>query len=103
MFKHNLYVILNWGLANVDNEKVSIENEIVPVTKLGFHQLEEVTKKLSKVTEDPHKLPQASEAVIADISVGKDGSKLEGCPAHIPHFQTPPSSPSSLGSRYKTI
>jgi len=68
-----------------------------------FQQLEEVTKKLSKVTEDPHKLPQASEAVIADISVGKDGSKLEGCPAHIPHFQTPPSSPSSLGSRKSSM
>ena len=59
-----------------------------------FQQLEEVTKKLSKVTDEPGKLPAASEAVIADMT-GADGIA--------PHFQTPPSSPSSLGSRKSSM
>ena len=66
-----------------------------------FQQLEEVTKKLTKVTDEPGKLPAASEAVISDMTSGNvqgDGNGLTG-----PHFQTPPSSPSSLGSRKSSM
>ena len=66
-----------------------------------FQQLEEVTKKLAKVTDEPGKLPAASEAVISDMTSGNvqgDGNGLTG-----PHFQTPPSSPSSLGSRKSSM
>ena len=56
-----------------------------------FQQLEEITKKLTRYTEDPFKLPTASEAVINDMTNGEF------------KFQTPPSSPSSLGSRKSSM
>ena len=63
-----------------------------------FQQLEEVTKKLGRHTEDPYKLPPASEQVILDICKG--GSGGDGTSFT---FQTPPSSPSSLGSRKSSM
>ena len=50
-----------------------------------FQQLEEINKKISKCTDEPYQLPAASEKVINDMNG-------EGFT-----FQTPPSSPSSLG------
>ena len=51
-----------------------------------FQQLEEINKKLSKCTDEPYQLPPATEQMINDM-------KADGFT-----FQTPPSSPSSLGS-----
>ena len=56
-----------------------------------FQQLEEINKKLVKCTEEPFILPLASEQVINDMK--SDGFT----------FQTPPSSPSSLGSRKSSM
>ena len=50
-----------------------------------FQQLEEINKKLSKCTDEPYLLPPATEQMINDM-------KADGFT-----FQTPPSSPSSLG------
>ena len=50
-----------------------------------FQQLEEINKKLSKCTDEPYQLPPATEQMINDM-------KADGFT-----FQTPPSSPSSLG------
>jgi len=58
-----------------------------------FQQLEEVLAKLDKHTEHPFKLPEASEQVLNDIKSGAGGVV----------FQTPPSSPSSLGSRKSSM
>jgi len=58
-----------------------------------FQQLEEVLVKLDKHTEDPFKLPEASEQVLNDIKTSSGGIV----------FQTPPSSPSSLGSRKSSM
>ena len=59
-----------------------------------FQQLEEINKKLVKVTDDPFKLPPASEQVINDMKCDGNGGFT---------FQTPPSSPSSLGSRKSSM
>lgn len=57
-----------------------------------FQQLEEINKKLLQCTDEPFKLPTASENVINDMK--SDGFT----------FQTPPSSPSSsLGSRKSSM
>merc|ERR1719471_279783 len=58
-----------------------------------LQQLEEVMTKLDKHTEDPFKLPEASEQVLIDIKTTEGGVV----------FQTPPSSPSSLGSRKSSM
>ena len=51
-----------------------------------LQQLEEINKKLTKCSDEPYQLPPASEKVINDMNG-------EGFT-----FQTPPSSPSSLGN-----
>ena len=56
-----------------------------------FQQLEEINKKLIKCTDEPFILPVATEQVINDMK--SDGFT----------FQTPPSSPSSLGSRKSSM
>ena len=56
-----------------------------------FQQLEEINKKLIKCTDEPFQLPPSSEQVINDMK--SDGFT----------FQTPPSSPSSLGSRKSSM
>lgn len=72
-------------LKPVLDEEISMMSE--------FQQLEEINKKLVKHTDDPFKLPPASEQVINDTKSG-DGNFT---------FQTPPSSPSSLGSRKSSM
>ena len=56
-----------------------------------FQQLEEINKKLSKCTDEPYQLPPATEQMINDM-------KADGFT-----FQTPPSSPSSLGMQTNII
>ena len=69
-----------------------LEEEAAMVS--DFQQLEEINKKLVKVTDDPFKLPPASEQVINDMKSDGSGGFT---------FQTPPSSPSSLGSRKSSM
>ncbi|XP_023327809.1 mediator of RNA polymerase II transcription subunit 12 isoform X3 [Eurytemora carolleeae] len=71
--------------------KPVLSEEISMVAEL--QQLEEVMVKLEKHTEDPFKLPEASEQVLTDVKTG-GGAVV---------FQTPPSSPSSLGSRKSSM
>jgi len=71
--------------------KPVLGEEISMVSEL--QQLEEVMTKLDKHTEDPFKLPEASEQVLTDIKTTEGGVI----------FQTPPSSPSSLGSRKSSM
>jgi len=71
--------------------KPVLGEEISMVSEL--QQLEEVMNKLDKHTEDPFKLPEASEQVLNDIKTTEGGVV----------FQTPPSSPSSLGSRKSSM
>jgi len=71
--------------------KPVLGEEISMVSEL--QQLEEVMTKLDKHTEDPFKLPEASEQVLIDIKTTEGGVV----------FQTPPSSPSSLGSRKSSM
>lgn len=59
-----------------------------------LQMMEEAVKKLGKHTEDPYKLPNSSEQIIVDLANGGDG-KFK--------FQTPPSSPSSIGSRRSSL
>ncbi|TRY62188.1 hypothetical protein TCAL_17208 [Tigriopus californicus] len=73
--------------------KPLLDEEVSLVTE--FQQLEEVSKKLSRHTEDPFKLPPASEQVINDLATNSGDSAFT--------FQTPPSSPSSLGSRKSSM
>jgi len=75
-------------LKPVLGEEVSLVSEL--------QQLEEVCTKLDKHTEDPFKLPEASEQVLADIKAG-EGS------VPVPVSYSPPSSPSSLGSRKSSM
>ncbi|XP_040565383.1 uncharacterized protein [Lepeophtheirus salmonis] len=74
--------------------KPLIDEEVFMVSE--FQQLEEISKKVSNATEDPFKLPPASEQVITDIISTKNGEPKF-------HFTTPPSSPSSLGSRKSSM
>lgn len=70
-----------------------LEEEVSMVS--DFQQLEEINKKLAKSTDDPFKLPPSSEQVILDMkSIDGNGGFA---------FQTPPSSPSSLGSRKSSM
>uniref|UniRef100_A0A6Q2YI86 MTSS I-BAR domain containing 2a n=1 Tax=Esox lucius TaxID=8010 RepID=A0A6Q2YI86_ESOLU len=55
--------------------------------------LQAIVDDLTMLTEDPHKLPPASEQVIRDLK-GSDYSWS---------YQTPPSSPSSAGSRKSSV
>jgi len=75
-------------LKPVLGEEVSLVSEL--------QQLEEVCAKLDKHTEDPFKLPEASEQVLVDIKAG-EGS------VPVPVSYSPPSSPSSLGSRKSSM
>ncbi|XP_034734245.1 MTSS I-BAR domain containing 2a isoform X5 [Etheostoma cragini] len=74
-------------------------NLLQPVVNLEIAMLGEVTHlqpivdDLTMLTEDPHKLPPASEQVIRDLK-GSDYSWS---------YQTPPSSPSSTGSRKSSM
>ncbi|XP_010881659.2 MTSS I-BAR domain containing 2a isoform X2 [Esox lucius] len=77
----------------------SFINLLQPVVKGEIAMLGEVTHlqaivdDLTMLTEDPHKLPPASEQVIRDLK-GSDYSWS---------YQTPPSSPSSAGSRKSSV
>ena len=73
--------------------KPLVEGEVGLVTEL--QQMEEVVKKVSRHTEEPFKLPAASEQVITDLAANGGDSKFK--------FKTPPSSPSSLGSRKSSM
>uniref|UniRef100_A0A671TKL5 MTSS I-BAR domain containing 2a n=1 Tax=Sparus aurata TaxID=8175 RepID=A0A671TKL5_SPAAU len=74
-------------------------NMLQPVVNVEIAMLGEVTHlqaivdDLTVLTEDPHKLPPASEQVIRDLK-GSDYSWS---------YQTPPSSPSSTGSRKSSM
>ncbi|XP_041650986.1 protein MTSS 2-like isoform X1 [Cheilinus undulatus] len=74
-------------------------NLLQPVVNVEIAMLGEITHlqaivdDLTVLTEDPHKLPPASEQVIRDLK-GSDFSWS---------YQTPPSSPSSTGSRKSSM
>ncbi|KAL6107060.1 mtss2 [Pungitius sinensis] len=74
-------------------------NLLQPVVNLEIAMLGEITHlqpivdDLTMLTEDPHKLPPASEQVVRDLK-GSDYSWS---------YQTPPSSPSSNGSRKSSM
>nr|XP_040018310.1 protein MTSS 2-like isoform X1 [Gasterosteus aculeatus aculeatus] len=74
-------------------------NLLQPVVNLEIAMLGEITHlqpivdDLTVLTEDPHKLPPASEQVVRDLK-GSDYSWS---------YQTPPSSPSSNGSRKSSM
>ncbi|XP_075994474.1 MTSS I-BAR domain containing 2a isoform X3 [Genypterus blacodes] len=74
-------------------------NLLQPVVNVEIAMLGEITHlqpivdDLTLLTEDPHKLPPASEQVIRDLK-GSDYSWS---------YQTPPSSPSSAGSRKSSM
>ncbi|XP_010735192.2 MTSS I-BAR domain containing 2a isoform X1 [Larimichthys crocea] len=74
-------------------------NMLQPVVNVEIAMLGEITHlqaivdDLTVLTEDPHKLPPASEQVIRDLK-GSDYSWS---------YQTPPSSPSSTGSRKSSM
>ncbi len=70
-----------------------LDEEIALVAE--FQQLEEVNKRLAKNAEEPFKLPPASEQVLNDIRANGGDSAFA--------FRTPPSSPSSLGSRKSSM
>uniref|UniRef100_A0A3P8VK96 MTSS I-BAR domain containing 2a n=1 Tax=Cynoglossus semilaevis TaxID=244447 RepID=A0A3P8VK96_CYNSE len=66
----------------------------VEIAMLGeITHLQPIVDDLTALTEDPHKLPPASEQVIVDLK-GSDFSWS---------YQTPPSSPSSSGSRKSSM
>ncbi|GLD60723.1 MTSS1-like protein isoform X3, partial [Lates japonicus] len=66
----------------------------VEIAMLGeITHLQPIVDDLTVLTEDPHKLPPASEQVIRDLK-GSDYSWS---------YQTPPSSPSSTGSRKSSM
>lgn len=67
------------------------DEEVAMLSEMGH--LQEVVDVLDKHTADPLVLPPASEQVIADLK-GSESSWT---------FQTPPSSPSSLGSRKSSM
>ncbi|XP_047452347.1 MTSS I-BAR domain containing 2a isoform X3 [Mugil cephalus] len=77
----------------------SFINLLQPVVNVEIAMLGEITHlqaivdDLTVLTEDPHKLPPASEQVIRDLK-GSDYSWS---------YQTPPSSPSSAGSRKSSM
>lgn len=68
-----------------------VEEELQMLQEISH--LQEIVESLSKMTSNPQHLPSASEQVISDLK-GCDGSWA---------FQTPPSSPSSLGSRKSSM
>ncbi|KAK3603931.1 hypothetical protein CHS0354_042942 [Potamilus streckersoni] len=68
------------------DEEVSLLSEV--------HHLEEIMDNLCKQVGDPQTLPSSSEQVILDI---------KGLDTSVWNFQTPPSSPSSLGSRKSSM
>ncbi|XP_052123701.1 protein MTSS 1 [Frankliniella occidentalis] len=71
--------------------KPVVNEEVAMLSEMGH--LQEVVDVLDKHTSDPLTLPPASEQVIADLK-GSESSWT---------FQTPPSSPSSLGSRKSSM
>ncbi|XP_064640271.1 protein MTSS 2-like isoform X3 [Lineus longissimus] len=68
-----------------------LKEEVGMLTEIGH--LQEILGSLSQQCADPKSLPPASEQVILDLK-GSDASLS---------FQTPPSSPSSLGSRKSSM
>ncbi|XP_058501731.1 MTSS I-BAR domain containing 2a isoform X2 [Solea solea] len=72
-------------LQSVVNVEIAMLGEIT--------HLQPIVDDLTGLTEDPHKLPPASEQVIMDLK-GSDYSWS---------YQTPPSSPSSAGSRKSSM
>nr|CAD7431101.1 unnamed protein product [Timema monikensis] len=71
--------------------KPVVDEEVAMLSELSH--LQEVVDQIQKHTADPYTLPPASEQVIADLKGSDSGW----------HFQTPPSSPSSLGSRKSSM
>ncbi|XP_049814786.1 uncharacterized protein LOC126262296 isoform X2 [Schistocerca nitens] len=71
--------------------KPVVDEEVAMLSELSH--LQEVVDQIQKHTADPYTLPPASEQVIADLK-GSDSNWS---------FQTPPSSPSSLGSRKSSM
>ncbi|KAL4234255.1 Metastasis suppressor protein 1 [Mactra antiquata] len=72
--------------------KPFVDEEVGLLTEVTH--LQEVMDLLCMQVDNPHKLPASSEQVINDLSSGDTGSFK---------FQTPPSSPSSLGSRKSSM
>ncbi|XP_075215913.1 uncharacterized protein LOC142321586 isoform X2 [Lycorma delicatula] len=71
--------------------KPVVDEEVAMLSELSH--LQEVVDQLEKHTADPYTLPPASEQVITDLK----------CIDNTWTFQTPPSSPSSLGSRKSSM
>ncbi|RZF43869.1 hypothetical protein LSTR_LSTR007205 [Laodelphax striatellus] len=72
--------------------KPVVDEEVAMLSELSH--LQEVVEQLEKHTADPYTLPPASEQVISDLK-GSDNNSWT--------FHTPPSSPSSLGSRKSSM
>uniref|UniRef100_A0A1B6CYE7 IMD domain-containing protein n=1 Tax=Clastoptera arizonana TaxID=38151 RepID=A0A1B6CYE7_9HEMI len=71
--------------------KPVVDEEVAMLSELSH--LQEVVDQLEKHTADPYTLPPASEQVISDLKSSDNNWT----------FQTPPSSPSSLGSRKSSM
>lgn len=74
-----------------------VEEEISMIQEIGH--IQEIIESLFKLTTNPFDLPTSSETVIANLKLrSKHETTNTGW-----HFQTPPSSPSSLGSRKSSM
>lgn len=71
-----------------------VEEEIGMIQEISH--IQEIMESLCKLTTDPFDLPPTSETVISNLKLNKNGSTVW-------NFQTPPSSPSSLGSRKSSM
>ncbi|KAL3860565.1 hypothetical protein ACJMK2_010677 [Sinanodonta woodiana] len=76
----------------ITNLKPFVDEEVSLLSEV--HHLEEIMDNLCKQVGDPQTLPSSSEQVILDI---------KGLDTSVWNFQTPPSSPSSLGSRKSSM
>lgn len=75
-------------LEPVVEEEVSMIQEIT--------HLQEIMDSLAKLTADPYELPSSSEDVISRLKLDKQKNNIMS-------FQSPPSTPSSLGSRKSSM
>lgn len=74
-----------------------VEEEIAMIQEITH--IQEIIDSLSKQTDDPFDLPPSSEIVISSLKLSKPGGNV----GWNFHHQTPPSSPSSLGSRKSSM
>lgn len=78
-----------------------VEEELAMLQELTH--LQEIMDALSKLTTDPYSLPSSSELVIADLKLSSGDNLLKTADSLLNVNQTPPSSPSSFGSRKSSM